>query len=52
MVDGRPDQPLKPGDWFEVPAGVPHSVEIIGGKPGRALAHYVVEKDKPLVTWL
>ena len=27
-------------------------VEIVGDKPGRALAHYVVEKDKPLVTWL
>jgi quercetin dioxygenase-like cupin family protein len=52
MVDGRPDQALKPGDWFEVPAGVPHSVEIVGDKPGRALAHYVVEKDKPLVSWL
>jgi quercetin dioxygenase-like cupin family protein len=52
MVDGRPDQPLKPGDWFEVRAGVPHSVENTGGKPGRALGHYVVEKDKPLTTWL
>jgi quercetin dioxygenase-like cupin family protein len=49
-VDGRPDQALKPGDWFEVPAGVPHSVHC--DKPGRALAHYVVEKDRPLVTWL
>jgi hypothetical protein len=28
-------------DWFEVPAGVPHSVEIVGDKPGRALVHYV-----------
>jgi hypothetical protein len=27
-------------------------VEIVGDKPGRALAHYVVEKDKPLVSWL
>jgi quercetin dioxygenase-like cupin family protein len=52
MVDGRPDQALKPGDWFEIPAGVPHSVEILGGKPGRALAHYVVERDKPIVKWL
>jgi quercetin dioxygenase-like cupin family protein len=52
LVDGRPDQALKPGDWFEVPAGIPHSVEIIGDKPGRALAHYVIENDKPLVTWL
>jgi quercetin dioxygenase-like cupin family protein len=52
MVDGRPDQALKPGDWFEVPAEVPHSVENVGGKPGRALAHYVVEASKPLTTWL
>jgi quercetin dioxygenase-like cupin family protein len=52
LVDGRPDQTLKPGDWFEVRAGVPHSVEIVGDKPGRALAHYVVERDKPIVTWL
>jgi quercetin dioxygenase-like cupin family protein len=49
-VDGRADQILKPGDWFEVPAEVPHSVRC--DKPGRALGHYVVEKDKPLVTWL
>ena len=52
LGDGRPAQALEPGDWFEVPAGIPHSVEIIRDKPGRALAHYVVEKDKPLVTWL
>ncbi len=51
-VDGRPDQALKPGDWFEVPAGVPHSVQIVGSKPGRALAHFVVERDEPIVTWL
>jgi quercetin dioxygenase-like cupin family protein len=52
MVDGRLDQTLKAGDWFEVPAEVPHSVEIVGDKPARALAHYVIEKDKPLVKWL
>jgi quercetin dioxygenase-like cupin family protein len=52
IVDGRADQPLKPGDWFEVPAEVPHSVEIVDDRPGRTLAHYVVEKDKPIVTWL
>jgi quercetin dioxygenase-like cupin family protein len=49
-VDGRADQTLKPGDWFEVPAGVTHSVHC--DKPGRALAHFVVEKDEPMVTWL
>ena len=52
LVDGRPNQALKPGDWFEVPAEVPHSVELVGDKPGRALAHYVIEKDKPLTSWL
>lgn len=52
FVDGRPEQALKPGDWFEIPAGVPHRVEIVGDKPGRALAHYVIERDKPIVTWL
>jgi quercetin dioxygenase-like cupin family protein len=49
-LGGRADQNLKPGDWFEVPAEVPHSVTC--QKPGRALGHYVVEKDKPLVSWL
>jgi quercetin dioxygenase-like cupin family protein len=50
-VDGRADQPMKAGDWFEVPAETPHSVQI-GDKPGRALGHYVVEKAKPITAWL
>jgi quercetin dioxygenase-like cupin family protein len=50
-VDGRADQPMKAGDWFEVPAGVPHSVQI-GDKPGKALGHYVVKNDQPITTWL
>jgi quercetin dioxygenase-like cupin family protein len=50
-VDGRADQPMKAGDWFEVPARTPHSVRI-GDKPGRALGHYVVEKDQPITTML
>jgi mannose-6-phosphate isomerase-like protein (cupin superfamily) len=50
MVDGRPDQTMAPGDWFQVPAGVPLSVQN-GSKPPRALATYVVEKDKPLATF-
>jgi hypothetical protein len=50
MVDGRPDQALKPGDWFEVPAGVPHSVQILGDKPGRALEEYL--RRTPRVSWV
>jgi quercetin dioxygenase-like cupin family protein len=33
-VDGRADQVLKPGDWFEIPAEVPHSVRCDGGRAG------------------
>jgi quercetin dioxygenase-like cupin family protein len=47
-VDGRADQPMKAGDWFEVPAGVPHSVRI-GDKPG--LGHYVIQNDQPVTAW-
>jgi quercetin dioxygenase-like cupin family protein len=51
MVDGRPDQPMKPGDWFQVPAEVPHSVQN-GDKLTRAMATYIVEKDKPIVSFV
>jgi quercetin dioxygenase-like cupin family protein len=51
MADGFPDKPCKAGDWFQVPPGVPHSVRI---GPGGVVAvgNYLVEKDKPLTTWL
>jgi quercetin dioxygenase-like cupin family protein len=50
-VRGQPDRTLRTGDWFEVPAGTPHSVQN-SDRPARALGTYVVEKDKPLTTWL
>jgi quercetin dioxygenase-like cupin family protein len=51
MADGFPDKPCKPGDWFQVPPDVPHSVKI-GPDGVVAVGHYIVEKDEPLVTWL
>ncbi len=51
MVDGRPDQVLRPDGWFEVPAEPPHTVRN-GPGPARALSTYVVEKDRPLVSWV
>ena len=51
-VDGRPDQPFKSGDCIRIPAGLPHSIEVVGDRPGRALQFLVVEKDKPQVSWL
>ena len=49
-VEGQPTRTLKPGDGFQIPAGVPHA----GGKPSdqktRIATTYVVEKGKPLAS--
>jgi quercetin dioxygenase-like cupin family protein len=49
MVQGQPDQAVKPGDGFQIPALAPHSVQN-GGQTTRILLTYVVEKDKPLAS--
>ena len=50
-VDGLSDQLVKAGDLFQVPPNTAHSVQIA---PSGALVvgNYLVEKDKPLTTWL
>jgi quercetin dioxygenase-like cupin family protein len=49
MVEGKPDQELKAGDSYAVPAGVPHDVK--SGPDGlKLLAVYVVEEGKPIAT--
>jgi len=50
LVDGRPELRLKPGDSYEIPANVPHSVRNAGDKPHKAVATFVVDKDKPLAS--
>ena len=49
-VDGQPDQTLKAGDSYQIPAGVAHDVKAIGNGPSKALATYVVEAAKPLAS--
>lgn len=49
MVEGKPDQPLKAGDSYAVPAGVPHDVKT-GPKGLKILGIYVIEEGKPLAT--
>jgi quercetin dioxygenase-like cupin family protein len=51
MADGFPDKPCKPCDWFQVPPNVPHSVRI-GPAGVLVVANYLIEKGKPLTTWL
>jgi quercetin dioxygenase-like cupin family protein len=47
-VEGRPDQTLKAGQWFENPASMRHDVCSAGGV--KVLSTYVVEKGKPLAS--
>jgi len=49
MVEGKPDQALKAGDSYAVPAGVPHDVKT-GPKGLKIMAVYVVEEGKPVAT--
>jgi quercetin dioxygenase-like cupin family protein len=49
LVDGKPPQPLKAGDSYQVPANAPHDARS-GEKGAKVLAVYVVEKGKPLAT--
>jgi quercetin dioxygenase-like cupin family protein len=50
IVDGKPDQRLKPGDSYSIPAGVVHDAKVHGDKAAKVLAVYVVDKTKPLAT--
>ncbi|MBI5265291.1 MAG: cupin domain-containing protein [Bradyrhizobium sp.] len=50
VIDGRPDQHLKAGDSYQIPAGVVHDAKVHGDKPMKALGVYVVDKTKPLAS--
>jgi quercetin dioxygenase-like cupin family protein len=50
MVEGKPDQELKPGVAIQVPSGVPHDIKVAAGKPLKLLAVYIVEKGKPIAS--
>ena len=50
LVDGKPDQHLKAGDSYSIPAGVVHDAKVHGDKAAKVLAVYVVDKTKPLAT--
>lgn len=48
-VAGREDLLVKPGDKFQVPREVPHSL-INGDAPTRILVVYAVDKGKPVAS--
>lgn len=49
LVEGKPDQELKAGDSYAVPAGIPHDIKT-GDKGLKIMAVYVVEDGKPVAT--
>jgi len=51
LVDGQPARMLKPGDAFQIPPNLPHSVNI-GEYKAKACSTLIVEKEKPLVSAL
>ena len=51
-VDGQPPRTLKAGDAFFVEAGKVHDGKNIGSGPAKVLATYIVEKGKPLLTFV
>jgi quercetin dioxygenase-like cupin family protein len=50
IIDGQPTKVLKPGESWAIPAGAIHDAKVVGDKPLKIMAIYIVEKDKPLAT--
>jgi quercetin dioxygenase-like cupin family protein len=50
IIEGKPDQHLKAGDSYAIPAGVVHDARVHGDKPLKVLGIYVVDKTKPLAS--
>jgi len=48
--DSKPDLPLKAGRPLQFAPGEVHNVCNVGSGRFKALAHYIIEKGKPLVT--
>lgn len=47
---GKPDLVVKAGQPVLIPAGLPHNDCNVSDKPFKALAHYIIEKGKPLAS--
>jgi len=50
IVEGKPDQRLKAGDSYMIPAGRAHDANVHGDKALKVLGVYVVDKTKPLAS--
>jgi quercetin dioxygenase-like cupin family protein len=50
IIEGKPDQHLKAGDSYAIPAGAVHDARVHGDKALKVLGIYVVDKTKPLAS--
>jgi quercetin dioxygenase-like cupin family protein len=50
IVEGKPDQHLKAGDSYSIPAGTVHDAKVHGDKALKVLGVYVVDKTRPLAS--
>lgn len=50
IVEGRPDQHLKAGESYMIPAGTVHDAKVHGDKALKVLGVYVVDKTKPMAS--
>jgi quercetin dioxygenase-like cupin family protein len=51
-VAGKSPAVMKAGDTFFVPAGTVHSAKNSGTGAAKVVSTYIVEKGKPLATWV
>ena len=52
QLEGKPPVTLKAGDVLFIPAGTIHAAKNVGSGNAAELATYIVEKGKPLVSWV
>lgn len=50
VIEGKPDQRIKAGESYSIPAGVVHDAKVHGDKSLKIIGIYVVERGKPLAT--
>jgi len=49
-IEGEVPRIVKAGDSFAIPAGKVHDAKVVGDKPAKVLATYIIEKGKPLAS--
>ena len=49
-IEGKPDQNLKVGSSYSIPAGAVHYAKVSGDETLKVLCVFIVDKTKPVAT--